>query len=844
MSRHSSLVLRASCPHSDSPPAAPRSRDSRRSGQDARGPGEDAAFAWFARRGWTPFPFQREVWAAYAAGESGLIHAPTGTGKTLAAFLGPAAEAVAECATRKNTPLRVVWVTPLRALAADTVHSLQEACDGIDLEWTVEARTADTKASVRNRQRTRLPPALVTTPESLSLFLTREDGRDLFADLRCVVVDEWHELLSSKRGAQTELALARLRTWNPRVRTWGLSATLGNLEVACESLLGVGAKGRIVTGQLPKETVIDSVLPATITRFPWAGHLGLTLLPQVVAEIDRAESCLVFTHTRSQTELWYQAILHARPDWAGIIAVHHGSLDRSVREFVESSLAEGRLKCVVCTSSLDLGVDFSPVDRVLQIGSPKGVARLLQRAGRSGHRPGGVSRVTFVPTNALELIEVSAARDAAAAGRIEGREPADKPLDVLAQHAVTVAIGGGFDPVELYHEVRSARAYRDLSPAEWDWVLDFVTRGGETLRAYPEYRRVEVVEGIYRVTDPRVARRHRMTVGTITSDAAVQVRFLRGGRLGTVEESFAAGLKPGDRFLFAGRALEFVRLHELTVWVRLARRPGRTVPRWMGGRLPLSGELAAAVRDKLDDARRGRFAGPEMATVRPLLELQARRSRLPAPDELLVERLRSREGHHLFVYPFEGRLVHEGLSALIAFRLSRLAPLTFTAAMNDYGFELLSARPIPLDEALPRLFDPTGLADDILASLNAAELARRQFREIARVAGLVFPGMPGAAKSARQLQASTGLLYNVFREYDPGNLLLHQARREVLDRQLEQSRLRRTLERITAGRITVVDVDRPTPLGFPLLVERYREAVSSEKLADRVRRMTLELERE
>jgi ATP-dependent Lhr-like helicase len=800
---------------------------------------------WFASRGWTPFPFQREVWSAYARGESGLIHAPTGTGKTLAAFLGPAAEAIADGATGKDTPLRVLWITPLRALAADTTHSLQDVCDGLGLDWTVETRTADTKASVRNRQRKRLPPVLVTTPESLSLFLTRDDGPGLFAGLRAVIVDEWHELLSSKRGAQTELAVARLRRWRPGVRTWGLSATLGNLDVACEALLGVGNTGRIVTGRLPKETVIDSVLPRIITRFPWAGHLGLSLLPQVVAEIEESESCLVFTNTRSQTELWYQAILQARPDWAGIIALHHGSLDRSVRGFVEEALADGRLKCVVCTSSLDLGVDFSPVDRVLQVGSPKGVARLLQRAGRSGHRPGGVSRVTFVPTNALELIEVAAARAAAAAGRIEGREPADKPLDVLAQHAVTVALGGGFDAVELYDEVRSTRAYRDLSPAEWDWVLDFVTRGGETLRAYPEYRRVEVIDGVYRMTDPRVARRHRMSLGTITSDAAVQVRFLRGGRLGTVEESFAARLRPGDRFLFAGRTLEFVRLHELTVWVRLARKPGKTVPRWMGGRLPLSGELAAAVREQLDEARRRRFDGPEMQTVRPLLELQARRSRLPAPDELLIERLRSREGHHLFVYPFEGRLVHEGLAALTAFRLSRLAPLSFTAAMNDYGFELLCPTPIPLDEALAEgLFTPDALADDILASLNAAELARRQFREIARVAGLVFPGMPGAAKSAKQLQASTGLLYNVFREYDPGNLLLHQARREVLDRQLEQSRLRRTLERITTSRVTVVDVDRPTPLGFPLLVERYRESVSSEKLADRLQRMTLDLERE
>jgi len=801
--------------------------------------------AWFKRRGWAAFPFQREVWAAYDRGESGLIHAPTGTGKTLAAFLGPVAAAMDEGAAESAVGLQVLWITPLRALAADTMFSLQEACDALGLGWTIESRTADTKASIRSKQRKRLPPVLVTTPESLSLFLTREDGRELFAGLRAVIVDEWHELLASKRGTQTELALARLRKWVPKLRTWGLSATLGNLSEACESLLGVGQTGRIISGQLAKKTVIDSILPPVITRFPWAGHLGLSLLPQVVAEIELAESCLVFTNTRSQTELWYQALLQARPDWAGIMAVHHGSLDRSVREFVEQSIADGRLKCVVCTSSLDLGVDFSPVDRVIQIGSPKGVARLLQRAGRSGHRPGGISRLTFVPTNALELIEVSGARQAALEGHIEGRSPEEKPLDVLAQHAVTIALGGGFDPGELLEEIRTTRAYRDLSPVEWEWVLDFVTRGGETLKAYPEYRRVEIVDGIYRVVDRRVARRHRMSIGTITSDPAVQVRFLRGGRLGTVEESFAARLRPGDRFLFAGRTLQFVRLHEMTVWVRLSRSTGKVVPRWLGGRLPLSSELASAVRDRLDLARQGHFDGPEMSALQPLLELQARRSRLPATNEVLIERLVSRDGFHLFVYPFEGRQVHEGLSALTAYRLSQRAPLTFTTSLNDFGFELLASSSIPLDAALTEgLFSPDHLAHDILASLNAAEMARRQFRDIARIAGLVFPGMPGAGKSTKQLQASTGLLYNVFHEYDRDNLLLRQARREVLERQLEESRLRRTLQRINENRIALVDVDRPTPLGFPLLVERYRESVSSERLADRVRRMTLDLEQE
>ena len=801
---------------------------------------------WFASQGRIPFAFQREVWSAYRAGESGLIHAPTGTGKTLAAFLGPVQEAVAERATAKDTPIRVLWITPLRALASDTTASLQAATDGMGLSWVVGTRTADTKASARVKQRSRLPPVLVTTPESLCLFLTREESRGTFAELRCVVVDEWHELLASKRGVQVELALARLRRWIPGLRTWGLSATLGNINTARETLLGHGNSGRAIRGLLSKETIIDSVLPATIDRFSWAGHLGLSMLPQVVAEIDRSASCLVFTNTRSQTELWYQAILAARPDWAAQMALHHGSLDRGVREYVEHAVADGKLRCVVCTSSLDLGVDFSPVDHVLQIGSPKGVARLIQRAGRSGHRPGGVSRVTFVPTNALELIEVAAARSAATAGLIEGRDPVEKPLDVLAQHAVTVALGGGFTEADLLEEVRTTRAYRDLSPAEWLWVLDFVTRGGESLRAYPDYHRVTVEGGVYRVTDARVARRHRMSLGTIVSDAVVQVRFLRGGRLGTIEETFAARLKPGDTFLFAGRLLEFIRLHEMTVWVKISRKKtGNQVPRWQGSRMPLSTELSASVRAQIDAARLGRYDGPEMNAVRPVLELQARRSRLPATDEVLIERLQTREGHHIFVYPFEGRLVHEGLSALTAWRLSRLATITFTMAVNDYGFELLSAQRAPLDDALVAgLFSPTGLADDIVASLNAGEMARRQFREIARVAGLVSDGMPGARQSAKQVHVSSSLLYTVFREHDPGNLLLKQADREVLERQLEHSRLLKTLQRIQESRCVVIDLDRATPLGFPLMVERVRNALGSEALADRVKRMTMELERE
>jgi ATP-dependent Lhr-like helicase len=807
------------------------------------------AEAWFRSRGWEPFPFQREVWDAYLAGESGLIHAATGTGKTYAAWMGPLLEWMAEHpgpAGKKaaSPPLRVLWITPLRALAADTEAALRAPLEALGLPWTLESRTGDTSAATRSRQRRRLPTALVTTPESLSLLLSRSDARELFGDLRAVVADEWHELMGTKRGVQTELALARLRRWRPGLRTWGVSATLGNLEEARAALLGPESAGRAVRGMLPKRLTVDALIPPVIERFPWAGHLGTQMLPQVLAAVEEGETALVFTNTRSQTEIWYQAILAARPDWAGTIALHHGSLDRATRDWVEQGLRDGRLRCVVATSSLDLGVDFSPVDRVLQIGSPKGVARLLQRAGRSGHRPGAESRVTCVPTQVLELLEVAAARDAVEAGAIESRLPVERPLDLLAQHVVTVALGGGFRAEELLAEVRSTHAYAGLRDDEWEWVLDFVTRGGSALTAYPEYSRVVETDGLYTVESALVARRHRMAIGTIVSDASMAVKYLRGARLGTVEESFVARLRPGDRFVFSGKPLEFVRVRDMVAWVRKASSGKGAIPRWMGSRMPLSTELAAALRARLEEAHRGVFRGPEMEAVRPVLEIQARWSRIPDADELLIERVKTREGHHLFFFPFEGRLVHEGLAALFAFRISRLAPISFTLAANDYGLELLSPDPAPLDEALAAgLLRPEGLVEDVPASLNATEMAKRQFREIARVAGLVFPGYPHAGKSAKQLQASSGLFYDVFSRYDPENLLLAQAHREVLERQLERSRLGRTLERLGASRVVVTEPKRTPPLAFPLLVDRAREAVSSESLGDRVRRMQLALER-
>ena len=806
---------------------------------------------WFRAQGFEPFAFQREVWAAAQAGESGLVHSPTGTGKTLAVW----GAALLDGARSERVPgLALLWITPLRALAADTAEALRRPLAAFDLEWRVETRTADTPSAIKARQRRELPEALVTTPESLSVLLSWPEWRRHFAALRFVVVDEWHELLSTKRGVQTELGLARLRGLNPGLKVWGLSATLANLEQALEVLLGVDpAEGpraaRMVRGSMAKEIAVDALVPESMERFPWSGHLAPRLVEAAaaaIAENGEGRSALLFTNTRSQAELWFQALLEARPDWAGEIALHHGSLDRETRDGVERLLRQGRLRCVVATSSLDLGVDFTPVDRVLQVGSPKGVARLIQRAGRSGHQPGRASRLTCIPTHALELLEVAAARLALERGAIEARVPMCRSLDVLAQHLVTVGLGGGFREDEMLREVRTTVAYRALTDEEWRWTLSFVTTGGPSLKAYPEYRRaVRDAEGWVRSAEGRVAARHRMAIGTIAADASADVCYLSGARLGSVEESFAAKLRPGDRFFFAGKVLEFVRLEGMSALVRRSRASSgvRTVPRWAGGRMPLSTELAAALRERLEQARAGIYDGPEMAAVKEVLTTQQAWSVLPATDEILIERWHGPEGWHVFVYPFEGRLVHEGLAALWAYRLSLIEPATFTFAMNDYGVDLLTTGPPPLETGLARgLLSPGDLARDLPASLNAAELAKRQFREIARVAGLVFPGYPGQARSTKQMQVSTGLLFDVFARYDPENLLLEQARREVFERQLEQTRLRHALERLERARVVLVDVPRPTPFAFPLLADIAREQVSSEGLAERVRKMRLPLE--
>ena len=815
---------------------------------EAARPIDERIARWFDERGWQPFAFQREAWREIERGASGLLHATTGAGKTWAVWLGALA-AYAHAPPKPAAlpaPLTVLWITPMRALAADSARALQSAVSALSVPWTVGLRTGDTSSTERARQSRRMPSALVTTPESLTLMLTRANAQEELKHLRMIVVDEWHELLGNKRGTQTQLAIARLAHCRPDLQIWGLSATLGNLALAHDALLHPVKTPRVVVrGAQPKTLVVDTLIPDTIERFPWGGHLGVRQVGPVADEVDQAQSSLVFTNTRSQAEIWYRALLELRPEWAGLLALHHGSLDKEVRDWVEQGLKNGQLKAVVCTSSLDLGVDFLPVDRVFQIGSPKGVARLMQRAGRSGHAPGRVSRVTIVPTHALELVEAAAARWAIQERRIEGRDMPLKPLDVLVQHLVTVAIGDGFTSAEMLDEVRSAYAYRDLTQPEFDWALAFVERGGASLGAYPDFHRVvKGDDGVYRVPREDLVRRHRNNVGTIVANATINVAYMTGGRIGAMEESFISRLKPGDVFTFGGRALELVRVRDMTAYVKRASSSRGAMPQWAGSKMPLSSELADAALVMLARASDGIYDEPEMRAVKPLLDLQAKWSALPGPGVLVVELVRSREGHHFFCYPFAGRMAHIGLGSLFGWRASRDQPGTFSISMNDYGFELLSAKPFDWETLIAEaLFSPQNLEHDILASLNASELSARRFREIARVSGLIYQGHPGQQKSARQLQASSGLFYEVFRKHDSGNLLLTQADQEVMLQELELGRIRAALERMSDSRLALTHPKKPTPFAFPLIVARLREKVSTEKLSDRVERMLADLEK-
>ncbi len=810
----------------------------------------EPGISFLKQKGWTPFPFQLDTWEAYLTGKHGLVNAPTGSGKTYSLIVPILLEFIRDQPhdqKREHNGLRAIWITPIRALTREIQVAAQEAVDHLGLNWNVAIRSGDTSSAQRQKQKKKPPEILITTPESLHLLLAQKGYSKFFSQLQTVVVDEWHELVGSKRGVQIELALSRLKGILPSLKIWGISATIGNMQEAIEVLFGQENEDRIriIKSNIQKTIEVETILPDEIETFPWAGHLGIKLLEKVIPIILQSQSSLIFTNTRAQCEIWYQQMLEVAPDLAGAIAMHHGSISRDLRDWVENALHLGTLKAVVCTSSLDLGVDFRPVETIIQIGSPKGVARFIQRAGRSGHQPGAVSKIFFVPTHSLELLEGAALRDAIQAQALESRIPYIRSFDVLTQYLITLAISDGFRPEEIFHEVKHTFSFNSIRKEEWAWVLDFITSGGESLSAYDEYKKVVIENGVYKVDSKRIALRHRLSMGTIVGDGAIIIQYMGGKKLGTIEEWFIGQLKPGDVFWFAGRSLELVKITGMTALVRRTKQKTGRVPAWMGSRMPLSSQLADFLRKKMDQSARGEFPDPELNKLQPLISLQARRSHVPKKDEFLLEYFKSREGYHLVVYPFEGRFVHEGLGALTAWRLAQISPLSFTIAMNDYGFELLSDSEIPIEEGLRRgLFSQENLSSDIQQSINNTELARRRFRDIASIAGLVFKGFPGKQIKEKHLQSSSQLFFEVFSDYEPDNLLLLQAYDEVMTFQLEEGRMRMALERIAGQKTILSRPERPTSFSFPIIADRLREKLSSEKLEDRIRKMKLQLFRD
>ena len=826
---------------------------------------------WLQQKGHQPFEFQESVWEAIINQRSGLVNAPTGCGKTFSVFLGAIIDFInvhpKEFQTNKNNGLQLLWITPLRALAKDIGRAMEEVIEELGIQWRVGIRNGDTSTAERQKQKKQIPEILIITPESLHLLLATKGYNLFFKTLKIIAVDEWHELLGSKRGVQIELAVSRIlgsltaktncddstdlsfeninSSNNPQLKTstvWGISATIGNLEQAKDVLLSPlknWDQGIIIKANISKKVDVEAIFPDEIEKFPWSGHLGIKLAHKLIPIIEASKTTLIFINTRGMSEMWYQTLLTFAPQLSGAIALHHGSIEQQLRFWVEEALHEGKLKAVVCTASLDLGVDFRPVETIVQVGSPKGVARFLQRAGRSGHQPGAISKIYFLPTHSLELVEAAALKQAIKENNIETIEPLLLCFDVLIQYLCTLAISEGFIPDILFKEVKSTYCFAFITYEEWLQVLNFITYGGEALQEYDEYKKVEIDEyGFYRINSRKLAMRHRMHIGTIVSDAMLKVKFMSGGFVGVIEEWFISKLTPGEVFTLAGRNLELVGIKDMTAIVKKSNSKKSIVPSWMGGRMPLTANLGNMLRHQLNKAFDHTPLDKELEKLFPLFEMQRQLSHVPNANELLIEHIETKDGFHLFVHTFEGRLVNEAMGAILAYRISKIIPISFTFAMNDYSFELLSDQPIPVDDSnVYELFSAKNLFEDIQRSVNSTEMAKRKFRDIAVIGGLIFQGYPGEHKKTKHLQASSSLLFSVFNEYETQNLLLRQAYQEVIDQQMEEVRLRNMLNRIQESEIKITYPTQLTPFSFPVKVDSMRETLSSEKLEDRVRKM-------
>jgi ATP-dependent Lhr-like helicase len=769
---------------------------------------------WFASRGWKPRQHQLDMLAAARAGSHALLVAPTGAGKTLAGFLPSLAELIDTPTDRLHT----LYISPLKALAVDVQRNLLTPIEEMGLPIRVETRTGDTPHDRKLRQRARPPEILLTTPESLSLLLSYEDSLTMFSDLKTVVIDEVHAFATGKRGDLLALALSRLQRFAPGVRRVALSATVADPDGYRAWLAPHGDIGSVtlVRGEKGADPNIAILLPED--RVPWAGHSGTYAIPQVMAEIETHRTTIVFCNTRGLAELIFQQLWKVN-ELKLPIGVHHGSLSLEARRRAEQAMADGKLRALVATASLDLGVDWGDVDCVIQMGAPKGSSRLLQRIGRANHRLDEPSEAVLVPGNRFEYLEARAALDAVEQGELDPDVFRSGALDVLAQHIMACACAAPFEAGEMLREVRAALPYSALEQETFDRVLSFIADGGYSLRAYEKFKRLTLGrDGLWRVTKPAFVAQHRLNAGIIVESPMLEVRFKNGRRLGRVEEGFGSTLSPGDTFFFAGLALEVERVETTDLIVRATSKTAR-IPSYMGARLAITANLAHRVRVFLNDPGQwARFP----ADVREWLEVQAYRSALPAPGQLLVETFPHEGRHHMVAYSFEGWNAHQSLGMLITRRMEAvgLKPLGFVA--NDYALAVYGLEKI--DDPRP-LFSPDILEHEFVDWVQQSALLKRAFREVAIIGGLVERQHPGKKKTGRQVTFSTDLIYDVLRKYEPDHLLLRAAWADARARMTDVGRLAHLLD--TAGDTMLhIDLPRVSPMAVPVLIMIGRETVA------------------
>ena len=809
---------------------------------------DDIFLSFFNEKGWKPLSFQIEAWNSFLKGDSGIIQVPTGSGKTYAALLGP----LKKLHSLKNPKgINILFITPLKALSRDLEKSIKEATNYFDKKITVAVRNGDTSSYEKRKQLKNPPNILITTPESLSLLLAQKDSDIFFDNLISIIIDEWHELLSSKRGNQLELALSWLRR-NRKIQVFAMSATIGNIKEAARAIVGIKAKQpTIIKSNLIKKIEIKSVIPENIGSFPWSGHLGIRSHQSLLKMIDKNKSTLFFTNTRNQSERWFQCLKYYNSDIEDRIAIHHGSLDRDERQFVEEGVKNGSIKWVVCTSSLDLGVDFQPVDQIVQIGSAKNLTRLIQRAGRSAHKPGGFSKIIFMPTNALELLEVSAMRRVLEEEITENISLPELSFDVLLQHLVSLACGPGFNPIEEKKNIKDCWSYRNIKDEEWNWCLDFLEYGGKCLKAYPKFQKIykkypkkKDISFKYFVKDKSIIRIHKFNIGTITSNNYLNVKFLNGKTLGTLEENFSSKLKSGDIFFFAGIMLEFIKVKDMNVYVKKSIKKSALIPVWLGGQIAISDLLSRNIRKEIDicekSIKSNKYINEEINALKPILTRQKRFSDIPKINELLVEIYKTKKYKSLFVFTLEGKFANEGIGFLWALRFAKIIKTTFSISANDFGFSLTTYEDFDFSLILRKsfnLFDIENLNKDLENAINLSELTKRKFKNIAQISGLINNNTPFNSKSSSQLNISSNLLFDVFTKYEKNHLLIKQAQKEAIKNALESERIKKSLIRISNLRLIINETREPSPFAFPLLVERLTNTFSNETIETRIERL-------